>query len=268
MSIDSIPDNDPKAHPRPQGSQATVLVALAEAANVEPFHTPEGEPFAAFHIGEHRETAPIKSKRFRRYLARLYYEAKKAAPSAQAVQDALGVLEAHALYASEAQPVYVRLAEAEGAIYLDLGDDDCTVVKITTAGWEIITNPPVKFCRAPGMLPIPIPTRGGSIEMLYTYTNVADTTDRYLLVAWLLAALRPRGPHPVLVLHGEQGSAKSTTARVLRRLVDPNTTVLRAEPRDEHDLVIAKALGVPVCQLFDERAKHERHRRKRKPAKR
>ncbi|NMB45029.1 MAG: hypothetical protein GX998_01315, partial [Firmicutes bacterium] len=36
-----------------------------------------------------------------------------------------------------------------------------------------------------------------------------------------------------------QGSAKSTTARVLRSLVDPNVAPLRTTPRDERDLAIA-----------------------------
>src|SRR5262249_9788834 len=46
-------------------------------------------------------------------------------------------------------------------------------------------------------------------------------------------------PFPILVLHGEQGSAKSTTARVLRSCVDPNVAALRSAPRDDQDLIIA-----------------------------
>ena len=64
-----------------------------------------------------------------------------------------------------------------------------------------------------------------------------------LLAAWLVAAFRPHGPYPILVLHGEQGSAKSTTARVLRALLDPNTAPLRGEPRDLRDVMIAASNG-------------------------
>jgi hypothetical protein len=55
----------------------------------------------------------------------------------------------------------------------------------------------------------------------------------------MLAALRPKGPYPVLVLQGEQGSSKSTTERLLRAVVDPSTAPLRSTPRSEHDLYIA-----------------------------
>src|SRR5262249_33085117 len=68
-----------------------------------------------------------------------------------------------------------------------------------------------------------------------------------LLVGWLLAALRPVGPYPVLLLHGEQGSAKSTTERILRALVDPNSASLRAEPRNPHELMIAAKNGWVVA---------------------
>jgi len=62
-------------------------------------------------------------------------------------------------------------------------------------------------------------------------------------VAWALAVLRNRGPYPVIVLSGEQGSAKSTFSSILRSLLDPNTAPLRALPREDRDLFIAAHNG-------------------------
>jgi hypothetical protein len=59
------------------------------------------------------------------------------------------------------------------------------------------------------------------------------------MTAWVIAALRPTGPYPILVLHGEQDSGKTTTSRVLRRLVDPHKTLLKRTIRDDRDLFIA-----------------------------
>src|SRR5205807_197923 len=64
-----------------------------------------------------------------------------------------------------------------------------------------------------------------------------------LLVGWLLGAFSPHGPYAMLALHGEQGSAKSTTARILRSLIDPNTSDLRSEPRNARELMIAATDG-------------------------
>ncbi|HTE19408.1 MAG TPA: hypothetical protein VK689_13620, partial [Armatimonadota bacterium] len=86
------------------------------------------------------------------------------------------------------------------------------------------------------------PERGGSIEDLRSFVN-AEAAEFPLLVAWLVAGLRPTGPYPPLELRGEQGSAKSTTARVLRSLIDPNRAALRVEPREPRDLAIAAKNG-------------------------
>ena len=63
--------------------------------------------------------------------------------------------------------------------------------------------------------------------------------DFVLCVAWLLASLRGTGPYPLLVLTGEQGSAKSTAAKLLRSLVDPARPPTTGMPRNERDAAIA-----------------------------
>jgi hypothetical protein len=88
------------------------------------------------------------------------------------------------------------------------------------------------------MLPLPIPTKNGSVSTLRTLINVKADNDFTLVVAWLLAALRDRGPFPVLVVTGQHGSAKSTLMEILRRLIDPNVANLRAPPKDPDDLYI------------------------------
>src|SRR5205823_8606362 len=97
--------------------------------------------------------------------------------------------------------------------------------------------------RAAGMKALPLPAAGGSIETLRSFLNVRSDADFVLVVAWTLVCLRDRGPYPVLVLSGEQGSAKSTFSAMLRALLDPNTAPLRALPREDRDLFIAASNG-------------------------
>src|SRR5215469_16231220 len=128
-------------------------------------------------------------------------------------------------------------------LYLDLGDATWRAVEIDTTGWRVVDNPPVRFRRASGMQPLPVPIQGGSITALRSFLNVQTDSDFVLVVAWALAVLRNRGPYPVLVLSGEQGSAKSTFSAILRALLDPNTAPLRALPREDRDLFIAASNG-------------------------
>ena len=228
-------------------SQATALVELASGAEL--FHTPDRKAFATVEVGGHRETLPLRGRDFRDWLSHLFYLSQGKAPGASALQDAVNTLSGRARYEGEELEVHTRLAGHDGAIYLDLCDPQWRVVMITTGSWEVVSDPPVKFRRARGMLPLPEPARGGSLEDLRGFLNVGSREDWVLLCSWLVAALRPRGPYPVLAMHGEQGSAKSTTARLLRSLVDPNTASLRSEPREVRDLMIAATNG--WCVAFD-----------------
>ena len=64
----------------------------------ELFHSPSGVAFADFITEGHRETWPIRSKRFRTWLRRCYYHATGSAPSAAAIRSALDLLEARAQF--------------------------------------------------------------------------------------------------------------------------------------------------------------------------
>jgi hypothetical protein len=220
-------------------SHAALLVSLALAA-VELFH--DGETAFAT-VADTAKTYPLASRAFRQQLAHWFFEAKLRVPSGEALRAALDTLAGKALFKGPNLPVRVRLAEQDGAVYLDLGREDWATVRITAQSWEVVTNYPVRFRHPRGMQPLPLPERGGSLNALRELVNVESDTEWRLLLGSLLAAFRPTGPYPVLILTGEQGAAKSTMARLLRSLIDPNIAPLRSEPRDGRDLVIAANNG-------------------------
>jgi hypothetical protein len=221
--------------------QADILIGLSQSAEL--FRTPDGTGFADLDITGHRETWPIRSKGFRRWLARRFFEETAGAPSSEALQSALNVIEARAHFDAPERKVHIRVGGLEGRLYLDLRDETWRAVEIDRFGWRIVDNPPVRCRRAAGMKPIPAPVRGGTIASLRSFLNVRTEADFVLVVAWALACLRDCGPYPVLVLSGEQGSAKSTFSAILRALLDPNTAPLRALPREDRDLFIAASNG-------------------------
>jgi hypothetical protein len=209
----------------------------------ELFHTPTGVAFADFVTEGHRETWPIRSKRFRNWVRRCYYRATGVAAGAAMIRSALDLLEARAQFDAPERTDSVRVAEHAGRLYLDLADEHWRAVAIGPDGWRVLGCPPVRFRRPSGMLPLPVPERGGSIEALRPFLNLSNQQDFVLIVAWLLAALRSRGPYPVLVVSGEQGSAKTALSKFLRALIDPNVAAVRALPREERELMIAANNG-------------------------
>jgi putative DNA primase/helicase len=85
---------------------------------------------------------------------------------------------------------------------------------------------------------MPEPEAGGMIEELLRFINVPE--DQYMLiVGWLIATLRPKGPFPILVANGEQGAGKSMACRMLRALVDPSAAAIRSVPKDDHNLIVS-----------------------------
>src|SRR2546426_3166035 len=207
------------------------------------FHTAVGTAFADITIDGHRETWPIRSKRFRAWLRRRYYQATGGTASAAEIRSALDLLEARAQFDGPERAVHIRTAEHTGHIYLDLADEHWRAVDIGPDGWGVIGCPPVRFRRPAGMLPLPVPQQGGSIESLNSFLNLARRDGFVLIVAWLLAALRSGGPYPLLAISGEQGSAKTVLSKLLRALIDPNTAPVRSLSREERELMIAANNG-------------------------
>ncbi len=218
-------------------NQASSLVKLA--SDVTLFFSQEHGSFATIPVKNHKENWKINSNAFRGWLKYRFFTATKKVPSTQALQDAISLLEAKAEFEGEKAPVFIRIAEHGGAIYIDLANEKWEVVKITHEGWAIISNPPVKFRRVATTYSLPTPVHGGTIEELKNHINVKTDRDFKLLVGFLLAALKPDIPYLILVIHGDHGSAKSTAEAMLKKLIDPNKGMIRAEPKEVRDLVIA-----------------------------
>jgi hypothetical protein len=221
-----------------------VLLRLAAAARL--YRAGDGGLHAQVPVGDRHETYGLKSAGFRDWLVDGYFAERHEPASPAAIQRVVSVLEARARFDGATPSVFVRVARGSGlnsaAYFLDLGDPTGRAVRISAPGWELVDRPEIQFRRPEGMLALPVPERGGSIELLRPYVNVTDDGFR-LVVAWLTAALRPVGPYPILSLHGEQGSAKSTLAKIVRLLVDPQACPLLVEPASTRDLMVTAVNG-------------------------
>jgi hypothetical protein len=219
-------------------SQATLMSQMARA-RFDLGVTSEGIPFAV-----RKDGAPVAlmfrggKKSLRAELSNLYAGAcGGTVPGSGGVSDALLQLEGAAQQA-EPTDLPLRVTRNEQAILLDLGYEDGRSVKVTPNGWEITTKPGVIWRRTALTGSLPVPVRGGSLDELWSLTNIA-IEDRPLILAWLVAALMADIPHPVLLLTGVQGTSKTTTARLLAELIDASPAPLRTVPKDVHDWAVS-----------------------------
>ncbi len=233
-------------------SQATLLVNFT-LARAEVFHDANGDTYARIH--DSGEVRRLDTRGFRDWLMAGFYRAEGKSARDQSVREAIGTLSGIGRYQGEQRDVYVRCAFHDSAYYVDLAvAGDNRAIRVTPGAWEIVANPPVMFVRPESTRPLPVPVRrlhdgtaqmSGGINKLFQYVNVPHD-HRLLVITWLIDAIRTNTPFPVLELIGEAGSAKSTTQRVLRRLIDPNGCELRAMPKCVEDIFV----GAGVTHVY------------------
>lgn len=131
-----------------------------------------------------------------------------------------------------------------GGVEIDLGTGgrECIrlhdgVVSVLGRGSESV------FYRPPATKPLVMPSEEGNISLLLNYLNMSDM-DNWLLIAWLSYTLSTAKdddcPYPILVLIAGQGSAKTTTCKlIIRSLVDPSAMGVQGFPKNRQDMVLA-----------------------------
>jgi hypothetical protein len=229
--------DDPQAENKK--SAATVLVELA----LSEFRfgvAPDGETFAVPKRGP-KVVSTLRGNRssLRALLARQYFRRTQRAAPQQALADALLVIEGLA-QETEPEQLHLRVADHLGARWLDLGDADGRAIRIEANGWEMVVEAPVLFKRTALMAALPVPERDGDLGELFGLVNVSPD-DRPLLAAWLVSTLYPSIAHPVLTFLGEQGTGKSSAARMIVQIADASPVPLRKAARDADSWVTAAA---------------------------
>lgn len=199
--------------------------------------------YASFYVGEyerrHQETYPIKSSGFKLWLRLLAYnELEKV--NDRGVAEAAEILSAKAFHEGEVRQVGLRVAGDLYQVFIDLADATWNIIAVLDGVLQIIPahECPIRFVRRKGMLPLSEPKPGVGLAGFRELVNLSDDADWHRLLAWMVTALRPVGPYPILLVDGEAGSAKTTLCRLVRSLIDPHKVLLRRPPKDEQDVMI------------------------------
>ena len=118
------------------------------------------DAYADVWMDGHRETLPIRSMGFERWLRRLFWERTGRGASREALTHAQENLDAQAARAGQRR-VYQRTATLEDRLYIDLCDDSRRAVEIDSEGWRVLSDPPeVRFRRSKTATALPEPVKG------------------------------------------------------------------------------------------------------------
>lgn len=221
-------------------SKPTKIYQLA-IENCSVFTGTDGATYASASVGGHNEITPIKSTRFRQWLGKLYYDRYGSVAGKSSCEEAIELLGFQP--EEDQRETFLRVGhDKDGNSYIDLGDAQWQTIKVSAKGWEILNRSPISFRRTQKMLPLPTPQRVANrdevLREFFGLVNVA-VEDRPIVLAWMLAAMRSKGPYPILTLIAEAGSAKTTTTSGLKRVISPYVAKTRARPKTVENVYVA-----------------------------
>src|SRR5262250_2393481 len=98
------------------------MIRLALETLPEFFHDPDQHAWASLPVDGHLDHTPIRSRPFKLFLLRVFFRETGESPGAQAIHAAQDLFESMALFDGHERPIYLRTAEHEGKLYLDLCD--------------------------------------------------------------------------------------------------------------------------------------------------
>lgn len=204
-------------------NQADLLVSLAtrDEVEIELFHDELGDGYARVFRGPGWRVLKLHSQDFKRWLARKFWDEHGKTPNSESMSSALAVLEGKALFEGQRHELSNRIARIGDAIYYDLANEDDEAVVINKQGFSIISAP-VLFRSHKHQKSQVKPAAERNVKRLLEFTNLKDESQALLLLVYVVAAFIPDIPRPIIHAFGDQGAAKTTLIRLVKRLVDPS----------------------------------------------
>jgi hypothetical protein len=197
----------------------------------------DGEGYATIVRDGHLEHCKINHPTFRHFLSKEYGKVfQRGVPNGELIpiypdkpdlDGAIYQLNLHAIYDGKEYRPRVRLNYIDDALWLDLGRHDWKCVRVTSQGWQVRDRCEAKILRGKGAKALPVPEPGGDIRDLGQFLNVRDDTEFVLFLGQVMGLYNVFGNYTTTMINGSAGSAKTTTTRVMRKLVDPHEVMER-----------------------------------------
>ncbi|MHA1138538.1 MAG: hypothetical protein ACTSSE_18840 [Candidatus Thorarchaeota archaeon] len=198
------------------------------------------ETYARVSVGGHFEIHPINGTKFKEYLSYLIYQEEQRPPGAEAVATAKNLLSAKARFEGKEYTLHNRVAWHKGDLYYDLSNRANQVVRITDKDWEIEDSTEIPLFKRYGHqeaspLPVHVKNPEKVVHRVLDFVNhdKKDEGMKILILVSLITSFIPDIPHCVIILYGDQGSAKTTFMKLFRKLIDPSDTDTMSFPRSK-----------------------------------
>jgi putative DNA primase/helicase len=204
------------------------------------YRSMEGWGFVDIVIGDKRWAAvQVQSRRFTKLIYALVQSVEPDGfPTTRVIEDVRGWALAQ-VEGTPARDISHRINKFGEKLVYDLADEEGRFIVIEDGNWRV-EHGVYPFMRGEATRPQAEPARTDKrlVDVLRPFVNCSER-DLHLIAGWLLGCFKVGGPYPVLALNGMQGSAKSTTSRLLKMLIDPHGHTFVDPPRQAQDWLAA-----------------------------
>lgn len=243
--VEPEPDKGIVASPLPpKKSKFTRALELIQAQYRLVF-TDDGKAYAVDDSGPNPQAFRIGSKEFNSAVRRWVFTMDRALVlTTEDLGSICDQLEALADLTGEKATVWLRVAEAENGIEIDIGDESHARIAVGPGTVKVLRQGcSTLFSRNATLRPFVVPAEKGDLNKLLDYLNLAKM-EKWLLIAWISYTLvHPKVPssnYVILALRGDRGTGKSTLCNIIiGSLVGPTSTGIQAFPGSQRDLAIA-----------------------------
>lgn len=192
--------------------------------------TTDGRPFAVRNETPSLMIPMRGAFGLRQRLAVDMYRTTGRAANNDALSTTLNLAEGAAMGRPRVTP-HLRIAAHRGSVYLDLGREDGKAVELRPGHWQVVDRPPVLFTRTTLTGELPLPAEEGRMEAARDLINLKSADDWALFIACRIASLFPGITHPIEILSGPPGSAKTAATRITTNWIDASPA-MQPVPRD------------------------------------
>ena len=255
---DRYPNDPGLVQKQEQGDKRTNAQIILDSAveNIQTLFVDEyQEPHSAISVNNHIETIPLKSKRFRNYLANIVYNEHDLIVNSETIKEVVNILSAKAEFdeSSKTIKLNLRVAESEDkykVVLYDLTNKKWEFIEITSEGWNVVNNR-ILFHRYNTQLPQVYPSKEYSsdifdkfVKLMLNKTNVDTSVTeeklkeyQILTKCYIICAFIAGFPKAMPIPNGTQGAAKTTFMEFQKMIIDPSNARTLSFPRDVNELI-------------------------------
>jgi hypothetical protein len=215
-------------------SSFSKLLEIFSQLNGKAFLDQHGTGWVTLPVDGHWENIRIESSTFKKNILGLYVNQQGEPIGKETISIFGDYLESQATHR---RSLYNRFAWEDNKLYIDLGNPKWECVEVTEEGWSITAPKRPPFKRFSHQKPLPKPEKGGDVKKILEYLPLKDWDAQILYLVWLITYCMEGCPRPGIILHGLQGSGKSTVAELTRLIIDPSSVLTLSLSKDVGEFV-------------------------------